>query len=95
MNAILFLTQIAITLVSIASVHAVESDAELGNWCGTVVAEEWLADDYARTSVAKRQSTGQPSITVNTYFHVVANSTRVQDGWLTVSRLCNSEETRR
>ncbi|GAB1313431.1 hypothetical protein MFIFM68171_03641 [Madurella fahalii] len=74
---------IAFTLVGIVSVYAVESDAELGNWCGTVATEEWLAADYARAPSAKRQVVGQPSITVDTYFHVVTNSTRVQDGWLT------------
>lgn len=84
------LNWITFTLVSISIVfvRAVEFDAvELGDWCGTAATEDWLAADYARAPhpSAQRHMTGPSSITVDTYFHIVTNSTRVQDGWLTVS----------
>lgn len=88
-NSMSFRNWITFALVNIVSIHAVESNAELvlGDWCGTVATGEWLAADYTRASSAKRQVAKPPSITVDTYFHIVTNSTRVQDGWLTVSHL--------
>src|SRR5690349_13385333 len=69
-------------------VHAIEPDRDLTDWCGTVATEDWLAEDRASESKRKRHGPRQSSsITVSTYFHVVANSTRLQDGWLTV-RCC-------
>lgn len=66
-------------------VHAIEPDVDLTDWCGTVATEEWLAEDLSSEAKRKRHGGRQSSITVSTYFHVVANSTRLQDGWLTVS----------
>ncbi|KAK0704470.1 metalloprotease 1 precursor [Lasiosphaeris hirsuta] len=80
---------IAITLASTALAHTVGSGAEpddLGarDWCGTVAKPDWLLADSVRVAehAEKRQTARQSSITVSTYFHVVANSTRIQDGYL-------------
>lgn len=90
-NTIHLLTLLsAVLAIPTVAQGSTDADDDLTEWCGTVATEEWLEQDLhiaARAEedakeMRKRQSS---SIVVDTYFHVVANSTRVRDGWLTVS----------
>ena len=79
---------IALTIASSASGHSIPraEPQSLANWCGTVATPEWITADRERLAAATNKTLfpRQSTFTVNTYFHVVANSTRVQDGYLSV-----------
>src|SRR3954469_2906163 len=89
MTSTIFFKYILFTLFLSVSAHLIPARADLeskGEWCGTLETPEWLAEDRKRleeahTRVLPRQS----AWTVDTYFHIVANSTRPQDGYLSVS----------
>ncbi|GAB1311542.1 hypothetical protein MFIFM68171_01752 [Madurella fahalii] len=75
---------LGLSLASSALGHIIRSeaydDAELGNWCGTddTIVSPPLLNSYR----PRRKRQGQETIVVPTYFHVVTNSTRPEDGWL-------------
>ncbi|KAK3352224.1 metalloprotease [Lasiosphaeria hispida] len=96
MEILAVLKWFAVTLAYTISAHVVlfrEEPEGIGNWCGTVATPEWLAEDYKRVDVEERIVPRQSSITVDTYFHVVANSTRVRDGYLTDQMLSRQLDT--
>ena len=80
---------LALALTSTTSGHVIQSRQDAsgsGGWCGSVATPEWLADAHSRAEGPhKRMVARQSAIVVDTYFHVVANSSRVQDGYLSVS----------
>jgi len=76
-----------LTIASAASGHIIPraEPQSLGNWCGTVATPEWITADHKRLAATnKTLLPRQSAFTVDAYFHIVANSTRVQDGYLSV-----------
>lgn len=53
--------------------------------CGTRPTEDWLAADFALPDpTQKRQAANLTDIVADVYFHVVTNSTRLEDGYVSV-----------
>jgi len=81
------LTWLTMALAYAASGHVLPragSYDDSTDWCRTAATPEWLAEQSSLGETGREMMSRQSSITVDTYFHVVANSTRVQDGYLTV-----------
>ncbi|KAK0613200.1 metalloprotease 1 precursor [Immersiella caudata] len=64
-----------------------ESPLDLGPRCGNSVTPPRLRKDFGVDKVSIRAEAATTPIVVNTYFHIVANSTRVSDGYLTNSTI--------
>jgi hypothetical protein len=68
----------------LASIIRSEPHSNPGPWCGTKAPAPELQKDFGIDEISGRAEAATSPIVVNTYFHIVTNSTRIQDGYLTV-----------
>jgi len=78
---------LALGLVSTGFGHVIQNREPVDGFpsakdlCGTQATEDWIAADFALPDpTQKRQAANLTEIVVDAYFHVVTNSTRVEDG---------------
>ena len=81
---------VGFSLFSLTLGYAIRSETDdpddLGDWCGTTETPTELQRIYGqRVPFMRRQGNNQTSIIVKTHFHVITNSSRLEDGALTVS----------
>jgi len=93
----LFLQAAALaSLATSAAAHVVRDDFAVAkyfgeapeDWCGSDTVDDRLLEEYKTVNtLSARQlsySNSSASIVVDTYFHLVSNSTKEEDGWLSV-----------
>jgi len=88
------------SLATSATAHVVRDDFAAAkyfgeapeDWCGSDTVDDRLLEEYKtlnalsarQLSYSNSSSNSSASIVVDTYFHLVSNSTREEDGWLSV-----------
>jgi hypothetical protein len=100
----LLLKSTTLLLLSSVSAHVIQSQnaraakpgsSITGNWCGNA---QWDAPKHlmvrsGQDEVASKQAPTNSSIIIDTYVHIVTNSTKVEDGFVPVRRLCALDPT--